>query len=68
MLVHAFSEGDLHLHELDSTEIEGSDRVQIKASLYSDKKRPAALETIVGKLSVEPGVTSARWQAVQTFV
>lgn len=68
MLVQAFSDGDLHLHELDSSEIEGSDRVQIRGASYSDKKRAAALEKIVGQFSIEPGVTAARWHSVQSFV
>jgi putative Mg2+ transporter-C (MgtC) family protein len=40
----------------------------VTATLTSDKRRELALEYIVGHLSVEPGVTAARWRMVNTIL
>jgi len=68
LLVQGFSNGDLHLRELDSADIEGTDRVEVTATLLSEKLREIAIEYIVGRLSVEEGVTAARWRTVNTLV
>jgi len=67
-LVQGFGISDLHLRELESTDIEGTDRVEVTATLISDKRREIALEYIVGRLSLDPGVTAARWRMVNTFL
>jgi putative Mg2+ transporter-C (MgtC) family protein len=65
LLLQGFSEGLLHLHGLESADIEGGgDRVEVSASLASDSPRDIALETIVGQLSLDPRVTAARWRTV----
>jgi putative Mg2+ transporter-C (MgtC) family protein len=68
LLVQDFGVSDLHLHELESSDIEGTDRVAVNATLTSEKRREIALEYIVGRLSLEPSVTAARWRAVNTIV
>jgi putative Mg2+ transporter-C (MgtC) family protein len=68
LLVQGFGVSDLHVRELESTNIEGSDRVEVTATLTSPKRREIALEYIVGRLSMDAGVTAARWRAVETIV
>jgi putative Mg2+ transporter-C (MgtC) family protein len=68
LLVQDFEVSDLHLRELESTDIQGTDRVEVTATFASPKRREIALEYIVGRLSLEPGVTAARWRAVETIV
>jgi putative Mg2+ transporter-C (MgtC) family protein len=68
LLVQGFGLSDLRLRELESTDIEGSDRVVVTATLTSDKRREIALEYIVGRLSLEPNVTAARWRTENTVV
>lgn len=68
LLVQGFGASDLHLRELESADIEGSDRVAINATLTSEKPREIALEYIVGRLSIEVGVTAARWRTVNTLI
>ncbi|MGO9847701.1 MAG: MgtC/SapB family protein, partial [Methylocella sp.] len=68
LLVQGVGVSDLHLRELESIEIEGTGRVEVTATLTSDKRRELALEYIVGHLSVEPGVTAARWRMVNTIL
>jgi putative Mg2+ transporter-C (MgtC) family protein len=68
LLVQGFGLSDLHLRELESADIEDTDRVAVTATLTSEKRREIALEYIVGRLSLEPGVTAARWRTVNTIV
>jgi putative Mg2+ transporter-C (MgtC) family protein len=68
LLVQGVGVSDLHLRELESIEIEGTGRIEVNATLTSDKRRELALEYIVGHLSVEPGVTAARWRMVNTIL
>jgi putative Mg2+ transporter-C (MgtC) family protein len=68
LLVQGFGVSDLHLRELESIDVEGTDRVEVTAMLTSDKRREIALEYIVGRLCLEPSVTTARWRIVNTFI
>lgn len=68
LMVQGFGVSDLHLRELESTDIEDTGRVEVTATLSSQKRREIALEYIVGRLSLDPGVTAARWRAVDRIV
>jgi putative Mg2+ transporter-C (MgtC) family protein len=68
LLVEGFGVSDLHVRELESNDIEGSDRVEVTATLTSQKRREIALEYIVGHLSLDPSVTAARWRVIDTIV
>jgi putative Mg2+ transporter-C (MgtC) family protein len=68
LLVRGFGLSDLHLRELENTDIEDTGWVAVTATLTSEKRREIALEYIVGRLSLEPGVTAARWRTVNTIV
>jgi putative Mg2+ transporter-C (MgtC) family protein len=50
------------LHRLDSSNIEDSDRVEVLAEVSADRASDSVLEQIVGRLSLEPSVTAARWR------
>ena len=67
LLAQGFTVGDLNLRELDSANIEDSDRVEVTATITSPKRREIALETIVGRLSLESSVTAVRWKIVTTL-
>jgi putative Mg2+ transporter-C (MgtC) family protein len=62
LILQGVGSGDLHLRELDSTNIEDTDRVEVLATLSTPKRTDGALEQIVGRLSLEPSVTAARWR------
>ncbi len=62
LLLNGLSAGSLRLHRLDSSNIEGSDRVEVLAALSAEKRSDGVLEQIVGRLSLEPSVTAARWR------
>lgn len=67
-LLEEFSSHGLRFTALDSENIEGADRVAITAEAVADRARELALEHIVGQLSLEPDVTSAKWRRVETLV
>ena len=65
LLLQGTSSGGLHLRQLDSANIEGSDRVEVTAVLFAPARSDGAVEQIVGRLSLEPAVTAARWSIEQ---
>lgn len=62
LMLQGFATAGLHLTALDSANIEGSDRVGVTAAVNGEGVPPSALEQIVGRLSLEPSVTAARWR------
>jgi putative Mg2+ transporter-C (MgtC) family protein len=52
----------LQLQSLDSVHVEGGDRGEITATLTATGKAAEGLESAVGALSLDPGVTAARWR------
>lgn len=52
----------LHIRDLESSNIEDSNRVEVNASVRADIRQDRMLEQIVGRLSLEPLVTAARWR------
>jgi putative Mg2+ transporter-C (MgtC) family protein len=64
LLLQAATMASLRLQRLNSANLE-NDRVSVGAELVSAGRNDAALEQIVGRLSLEPSVTAARWQAEQ---
>jgi putative Mg2+ transporter-C (MgtC) family protein len=52
----------LHIQELESSNIEDSNRVEVNAAVRADERQDRLLEQIIGRLSLEPMVTSARWR------
>lgn len=62
LMMQGLTLGALHLRRLDSANIEDSDRVEVTASVTASVRCDQALEQIVGRLSLEPSVTAARWR------
>jgi putative Mg2+ transporter-C (MgtC) family protein len=62
LLLQGLTAGGIRLHRLDSSNIEDSDRVEVVAELSADRGSDSVLEQIVGRLSLEPSVTAARWR------
>jgi len=62
LMLQGFATSGLHLTALDSENIEDSDRVEVTAQVNGEGVQPLALEQIVGRLSLEPAVTAARWR------
>lgn len=62
LLLQGLAASAMHLRELDSSNIEDSDRVEIQATVHADTRADRVIEQIVGRLSLEPSVTAARWR------
>ncbi|MBS0219961.1 MAG: MgtC/SapB family protein [Proteobacteria bacterium] len=62
LLFQGIHSGHLHLRELDSVDIDGTDRVEVTAAVTGSGANNAALEQIVGRLSLEASVSAARWR------
>jgi putative Mg2+ transporter-C (MgtC) family protein len=66
LLLHALSQSGLGLRRLDSQDIADTAKVTVTAQAVAAKRNDAALEQIVGRLSLEPDVSAATWQIDQS--
>ena len=63
LLMQAASSARLGLRRLTSENLEDSPQVTVSALLVSADRNDAALEEIIGRMSLEPYVTAVHWQA-----
>lgn len=61
LLLHALSQSGLGLRRIDSADIPNTNKVTATAQAVAVKRIDAALEQIVGRLSLEPQITAASW-------
>jgi putative Mg2+ transporter-C (MgtC) family protein len=62
LLLHALAQSGLGLRRIDSFDIPDTANVSITAQAVAAKRNDAALEQIVGRLSLEPQISAATWQ------
>jgi putative Mg2+ transporter-C (MgtC) family protein len=62
LLLHALSQSCLGLRRMDSADVPDTSKVVVTAQAVAPKRIDAALEQIVGRLSLEPHITAATWQ------
>jgi putative Mg2+ transporter-C (MgtC) family protein len=65
LLLHALSQASLGLRRIDSADIPDTAKVLITAQAIAAKRNDAALEQIVGRISLEPHITAASWEVEQ---
>src|SRR4030081_560820 len=63
LLLQGLAGCGLALRHLDSNDLEGTGRVAVTAFVTAPHRIDADVEKIVGRLSLEPTVSAARWQA-----
>jgi putative Mg2+ transporter-C (MgtC) family protein len=63
LLLQGLASCGLSLRRLDSNDVEGTGRVAVTAVMTASHRVDADVEKIVGRLSLEPTVSAARWQA-----
>jgi putative Mg2+ transporter-C (MgtC) family protein len=63
LLLQGLAGSALALRRLDSTDLEGTGRVVVVAFVTASQRVDTDIEKIVGRLSLEPTVSAARWQA-----
>jgi len=52
------------LQSLQSEDLNGTGKVEVRASFHSHGRQDAALENVVGRMSLEPDITAVSWQVV----
>lgn len=62
LLLTELSQAGLGLRRLDSEDIPDTTKVTVTAQAVAARQNDAALEKIVGRLSLEPNVSAATWQ------
>ncbi len=62
LVLHALSTGALGLRQISSEDLPDTTRVVVTANAMSSTQNNAALEQIVGRLSLEPIVSAAKWR------
>jgi putative Mg2+ transporter-C (MgtC) family protein len=65
LFLQAASNAGLGLRRLTSENLEDSPQVTVSAHLVSANRHDAALEQIIGRMSLEPFVTAVHWQVEQ---
>ena len=65
LLLRAAGGAGLGLRRLTSENLEDSPQVTVSALLVSASRNDAALEQIIGRMSLEPFITAVHWQAEQ---
>ena len=65
LLLHAVSLAAIGLKALESEDIVGSDRVQVRASLTMSTRDDKILEQVVSQLSLEPSVSAVNWKVIE---
>lgn len=61
LLLQGLATSDLRLRDLESEDVDDGRRVAVRASLVSAQRSDTVLEQVVGRLSLEPSVSGARW-------
>src|SRR6202051_268092 len=67
LLLHALSQGGLGLRRIDSSDIPDTSNVLIAAQVLAPRRNDAALEQIIGRLSLEPHISAVAWQVDRTI-
>ena len=62
LLLQGLAAADLALRRLASTDVNGTGQVIVNANLIAHSRVDAAVENIVGRLSLEQTICAARWQ------
>jgi putative Mg2+ transporter-C (MgtC) family protein len=66
LVLHELSQAGLGLRRIDSEDIPDTSKIAVTAQAIAAKRDDAALERIVGRLSLEPHITAANWQVERT--
>ncbi|WP_312686846.1 MgtC/SapB family protein [Brevundimonas nasdae] len=55
----------LHIRELVSADLDGSTNVEVRSAIHAESRQDRLVEQIVGRLSLEPRITAARWRIAE---
>jgi putative Mg2+ transporter-C (MgtC) family protein len=67
LLLHALSQGGFGVRCIDSSDIPDTSIVAVTAQVAAANRNDAAVEQIVGRLSLEPHISAVAWQVDRTI-
>ncbi|UMO99948.1 MgtC/SapB family protein [Amycolatopsis sp. EV170708-02-1] len=67
LLVQALARTDFALRSITSTNLDLGGRVEVRAELQADHRDDKQMESAVSRLSLEPSVTSVRWETELSY-
>lgn len=62
LMLHSLSDPGLRLQSLHSEDLPVASRLEVRAELLGNAQATAQLERLVGRVSLEKGVSAVRWQ------
>jgi putative Mg2+ transporter-C (MgtC) family protein len=62
LMLHSLSDPGLRLQSLHSEDLADPARLEVRAELLGTPQAPTQLERLVGRVSLEKGVSAVRWQ------
>jgi putative Mg2+ transporter-C (MgtC) family protein len=65
LLLQSISGHGYQLRALESTDIDGTDLVEVRAELVTIGRNDEQIEAAAGRLGLEPNVTSVRWHVIE---
>lgn len=68
LLLTTISQFPVGLQSIRSEDIEGADRTTVRAEVITSGPKHEAVEQIVARLSIEPGIASISWSVVPTMM
>jgi putative Mg2+ transporter-C (MgtC) family protein len=67
LLVQALARTDFALRSVTSTNADATGQVEVRAELSADQRDDKQMESAVSRLSLEPSVTSVRWETELSY-
>ena len=64
LLLYGVNNAAMTLQALDSKDLDGNNKVQVRANLIMADRNDALLEQVISRLSLEPGVSAVSWKVV----
>lgn len=65
LMLHSIGNSGLRLQSLHSEDLPNPSKLQVRAELLGDPEAPTHLERMVGRMSLERGVSSVKWQVFE---
>jgi putative Mg2+ transporter-C (MgtC) family protein len=65
LLLYGVNNAAMTLQALDSKDLDGNNKVQVRANLIIADRNDALLEQVISRLSLEPGVSAVSWKVLE---
>ncbi len=65
LLLYGVNNAAMTLQALDSKDLDGNNKVQVRANLIMADRNDPLLEQVISRLSLEPGVSAVSWKVLE---